>query len=53
MMCATLNKTPEKERFQLTLLEIEKSIEYGERILKEFIKQNKNEPKRKIQNDTR
>ena len=40
-MCETLNKTPEKERFHLTLDEINKAIEKGNSILKEFIKQTK------------
>lgn len=45
-MCATLNKLPEKDSFQLTLIEIDKSIEEGNRILKKLIKINKNSSKK-------
>jgi len=46
-MCATLTTTSEeKERFQLTLLDIEKSIEKGNQILKRMITQKESKPKK-------
>lgn len=48
-MCDTLNKIPEREKFHLTLDEINKAIEKGNAVLKEFIKQTKeHETLRKI-----
>jgi len=40
-MCNTLSTIPEKEKFHFTLEEMNKAIEKGNAILKEFTKQTK------------